>query len=143
MFALQVCNPDDNLHFLSNYLTELSLIDNNMLHFLPSEIAASAVYLSNLLLRRAPWSGTLQHYSYYTPQLLVRCVDSLANLHILVSQRSGQGELTAMTDKYAHGKYLSVSRSITPLPAHFVQAHLNTVANQGPAISVNSAYSST
>lgn len=140
---MQVCNPDDNLHFLSNYLTEISLIDNGMLSFLPSEIAAAAVYLSNLLLRRPPWTGTLQHYSYYAPQHLARCVEALGNLHLVVSHRANQGELTAMYDKYAHAKYLQVSCKVAPLPMHHVQSHLSMVCSPGPSTSVNSAYSST
>jgi cyclin A len=35
----QVCNPDEYLHFLSNYLAEAALLDNSMLCFLPSQVA--------------------------------------------------------------------------------------------------------
>jgi cyclin A len=54
---LQVCNPDEHLHFLSNYLTELALLDYNMLNFLPSIVAASGVFLANIMLKRQAWNG--------------------------------------------------------------------------------------
>ncbi|GFR40494.1 hypothetical protein Agub_g1062 [Astrephomene gubernaculifera] len=120
---LQVCNPDDQLHFVSNYLTEISLMEASMLNFLPSEIAAAAVYLANLILARAPWSPTLEHYSYYTPGQFADCVEALAELHIQVNSRAQGGELTALYDKYSHSKFLSVSR-VSPLPMTVVSQHL-------------------
>lgn len=70
--CIQVCNPDELLHFLSNYLTEICLLDQGMMCYLPSEIAAASVYLANLMLRRVPWDGNLQHYSTYTPRQVGR-----------------------------------------------------------------------
>lgn len=58
--SLQVCNPDEMLHFLSNYLTEISLVEYKMLNFLPSVIAAAGVYLANLMLKRQPWDANLR-----------------------------------------------------------------------------------
>ncbi|PNW85728.1 hypothetical protein CHLRE_03g207900v5 [Chlamydomonas reinhardtii] len=123
---LQVCSPDDQLHFVSNYLTEISLMEATMLHFLPSEIAAAAVYLGNLILARAPWSPTLEHYSYYTPAQIAECVEALATLHIQVNSRAQGGELTALYDKYSHSKFLSVSR-VSPLPLPVVNQHLSMI----------------
>eukprot|EP00798_Chlamydomonas_sp_ICE-L_P005764 gene5764-6061_t len=90
---LQVCNPDELLHYLSNYLTEVSLLDHNMLQFLPSEIAAASVYLSNLILQRQPWDGTLQHFSMYSSKEIRKCVKALAALHQALSQNT---QLTAI-----------------------------------------------
>eukprot|EP00199_Chlamydomonas_sp_CCMP681_P002144 CAMPEP_0119109422 /NCGR_PEP_ID=MMETSP1180-20130426/17901_1 /TAXON_ID=3052 ORGANISM="Chlamydomonas cf sp, Strain CCMP681" /NCGR_SAMPLE_ID=MMETSP1180 /ASSEMBLY_ACC=CAM_ASM_000741 /LENGTH=397 /DNA_ID=CAMNT_0007095177 /DNA_START=92 /DNA_END=1285 /DNA_ORIENTATION=+ len=104
---LQVCNPDELLHFLSNYLTELSLLDHNMLNYLPSEIAAAAVCLANLMLRRAAWDCNLQHYSTYTVQDISNCVYSLATLHQAVT---GNSQLAAIRDKYGHQRFQAVSK---------------------------------
>jgi len=104
---LQVCNPDEHLHFLSNYLTELSLLDHTMMRYLPSEIAAASVYLANLMLKRQPWDGTLQHYSTYCPQDISQCVQTLGALHQAISSNN---QLQAIKEKYAHARFQSVSR---------------------------------
>lgn len=104
---LQVCNPDELLHFLSNYLTELSLLDHIMMQFLASQIAAAAVYLSNLMLRRPAWDGNLQHFSTYVPHDILPCVRALALLHQAVSSNA---QLAAIREKYASPRFQSVSR---------------------------------
>jgi cyclin A len=107
-----VCNPDEHLHFLSNYLTEISLLDHNMMAFLPSEIAAAAVFLANLMLKRPAWDGNLQHYSGYSPRDIAPCVRALAEVHTAVSASTS---LQAIKDKYGHPRFQSVSR-ISPVP---------------------------
>ncbi|KXZ41049.1 CYCA2 protein [Gonium pectorale] len=134
---LQVCNPDDQLHFMSNYLTELSLMEAYMLHFLPSEIAAAAVYLANLILARAPWSPTLKHYSYYTPAQIADCVEALAELHIQVNSCAQGGELTALYEKYSQSKFLGVSR-VSPLPMSVVSQHLSVALSENNASGLSS-----
>lgn len=105
--ALQVCNPDEHLHFLSNYLTELSLLDHTMMRYTPSEIAAAAVYLANLMLKRQAWDGTLQHYSTYSPSDISQCVQTLGALHQAITSNS---QLAAIKEKYGHTRFQSVSR---------------------------------
>ncbi|KAG2498047.1 hypothetical protein HYH03_003808 [Edaphochlamys debaryana] len=134
---LQVCNPDDQLHFVSNYLTEISLMEASMLTFLPSEIAAASVYLANLILAREPWSPNLEHYSYYTPAQIADCVEALAELHIQVNSRAQGGELTALYDKYSHSKFLGVSR-VSPLPLSVVSKHLAMILAENSASGLSS-----
>lgn len=121
---MQVCNPDELLHFLSNYLTELSLLDHNMLNYLPSQIAAAAVCLANLMLRRAPWDYNLQHYSTYTVQDVSGCAYSLATLHQAVT---GNAQLAAIRDKYGHQRFQAVSN--IPVSAALMQ-HLKSAYEQ-------------
>ncbi len=116
LFLLQVCNPDELLHFLSNYLTELALLDYTMMRYLASEIAAAAVYLANLMLRRAPWDGNLQHYSTYGPQHIKRCVRDLAALHQAVGTNQ---QLNSIREKYGAPRFQSVSR--VPLSSAVLQ----------------------
>lgn len=103
----QVCNPDELLHFLSNYLTELSLLDYSMLVFLPSVVAASGVYLANLMLERHPWDANLQHYSDYAPSDIKLCVTALAAVHQAVSNSQ---QLPAIREKYGHPRFQQVSK---------------------------------
>jgi cyclin A len=102
-----VCNPDEHLHFLSNYLTEVSLLDHNMIAFLPSEIAAAAVFLANVILKRPAWDGNLQHYSGFSPRDIAPCVRALGEVHTAVFHSSS---LQAIKEKYAHPRFQSVSR---------------------------------
>ena len=54
------------LNSLSCYIAELSILEYKALHFLPSMIAASAVFLAQYCLSRALWNPTLEHYSSYS-----------------------------------------------------------------------------
>ena len=103
----QVCNPDEHLHFLSNYLTELSLLDYNMLGFLPSVVAAAGIFLANLMLKRTPWDANLRYYSTYVPGDISACVTALASVHQAVA---GSSQLAAIRDKYGHARFHEVSR---------------------------------
>lgn len=114
---LQVCNPDEYLHYLSNYLTELSLLDYGMLRFLPSLIAAAAVYLANLMLKRQPWDANLRHYSTYMPSDISSCVLALSGVHQAVSSNMSLGSIR---DKYRHARFHEVSR----IPAVTVSAQM-------------------
>ena len=105
--TLKVCNPDEHLHFLSNYLTELSLLDYNMLGFLPSVIAAAGIYLANLMLKRVPWDANLRHYSSYVPSDISSCVVALAAVHRAVTDSP---QLAAIREKYGHARFHEVSR---------------------------------
>ncbi len=103
----QVCKPDEYLHFLSNYLTELSLLDYNLLSFLPSVIAAAGVYLANLMLQRPPWDANLRYYSTYQPSDISHCVAALAAVHSAVSSSQSLG---AVREKYGHSRFHEVSK---------------------------------
>ncbi|KAM6544027.1 hypothetical protein CsatB_008474 [Cannabis sativa] len=64
--------PCVELEFMANYLAELTIVDYSFLKFLPSLIAASAVFLARWTLNQSdhPWNSTLEHYtSYKTPEL--------------------------------------------------------------------------
>jgi len=115
---LQVCNPDEYLHFLSNYLTELSLLDYNMLKFVPSVIAAAGVFLANLMLGRPSWDANLRHFSAYVPTDIKKCVMALAAVHQAIGSSQS---LVAIREKYSHERFLQVGL-IPPLavqPAMF------------------------
>ncbi|PIM99868.1 hypothetical protein CDL12_27631 [Handroanthus impetiginosus] len=64
------------LECMASYLVELSLLSYQMLQFLPSMVAASAVFLAQQILfpGKKPRNATLQHYSHYKPSDLRGCV---------------------------------------------------------------------
>ncbi|CAI5524508.1 unnamed protein product [Closterium sp. Naga37s-1] len=97
-------SPQHHLEFLGNYFAELTLVDYPCLRFLPSQIAAAAVFLAKLTLYPAlpPWDATLQHYTGYAPSQLKEAVMALYDL-----QRNVKGcTLPAIREKYRQPKVL-------------------------------------
>ncbi|PIM98172.1 G2/Mitotic-specific cyclin A [Handroanthus impetiginosus] len=72
-------SPSQRLECMASYLIELSLLSYQMVQFLPSMVAASAVFLAQHILfpGEQPWNATLQHYTHYKPSDLCRCVLAL------------------------------------------------------------------
>ncbi|MQL94159.1 hypothetical protein Taro_026816 [Colocasia esculenta] len=90
------------LEFLSNYLAELSMLDYGCIRFIPSVIAASAVFMSRFTLNpnAHPWTKTLQHYTGYKPSALKDCVHAIHDIQL---NRKGSS-LVAIRDKYKQHK---------------------------------------
>ncbi|KAJ6743629.1 CYCLIN-A2-4 [Salix viminalis] len=74
--------PCVELEFLANYLAELTLVEYSFLKFLPSLIAASAVFLARWTLNQSdhPWNSTLEHYSRYSASELKNYNNRSSNL---------------------------------------------------------------
>lgn len=99
--------PCSQLEFLSNYLSELTLVDYACLRFLPSQLAAAAVFLAKLTLFPSchPWDSTLQHYTGYSAFDLQPMVVALYDLQCNVRNCT----LPAIRDKYRQTKFQSVA----------------------------------
>uniref|UniRef100_A0A7S0URM8 Cyclin N-terminal domain-containing protein n=1 Tax=Polytomella parva TaxID=51329 RepID=A0A7S0URM8_9CHLO len=120
---LQVCEPNDELHYLSNYLTEVSLMDHKFLAYLPSQIAASAVFLANLMFNQYPWTATLEHYSGYHLKDFSKCLELLNYVLLLTFSRGKKGVFFTLYDKYANEKFLGVSK-MQPIPQESIIKYL-------------------
>jgi len=69
---------NSKIHKLSRYLIELSLLNRKMLWYLPSVIAASAVYIARKMSKRTPvWTKTLKHYTKYDVKDIAPCVKEM------------------------------------------------------------------
>ncbi|CAH8258795.1 unnamed protein product [Arabidopsis lyrata] len=100
-------NPSLEMEFLANYLTELTLMDYPFLKFLPSVIAASAVFLAKWTLNQSshPWNPTLEHYTTYKASDLKASVHALQDL-----QLNTKGcPLNSIRMKYRQDKFKSVA----------------------------------
>ncbi|KAJ0253465.1 Cyclin-A2-3 [Hirschfeldia incana] len=100
------------LEFLASYLTELTLLDSHFLKFLPSVIAASAVFLAKWTLDQShhPWNVTLEHYTTYKASDLKASVYALQDL-----QLNTRGcPLSAIRMKYSQENFKSVAVLISP-----------------------------
>ncbi|XP_060083337.1 G2/mitotic-specific cyclin-B-like [Ylistrum balloti] len=92
-------------HTLAKYLMELTIVEYDMVHYNPSEIAAGALCLSMLLLDGSKWTDTLSHYSSYTEKDLMPMVHKLSTLVI----KADKSKLTAVRTKYASSKFNKIS----------------------------------
>ncbi|KAL4199437.1 hypothetical protein AMTRI_Chr03g51110 [Amborella trichopoda] len=101
-----------SLEFLANYLAELTLIEYSFLTFLPSLIAAAAVFLARWMLdpSRHPWNRTLEHYTGYKALNLKTMVFALHDLQI---NRKGC-TLNAIREKYRQSKFQCVANLPSP-----------------------------
>eukprot|EP00897_Mesotaenium_endlicherianum_P008904 jgi/Mesen1/8041/ME000428S07246 len=86
------------LECLAKYLGEIALLEYSVIQFVPSVIAASAVFLAEVILhpQGRSWTPTLHHYTGYKPSDLQECVLSL---HALQVNTKGC-TLSAVREKY-------------------------------------------
>ncbi|PWA97456.1 cyclin-A2-1 [Artemisia annua] len=99
--------PGLELECLANYLAELTLVDYNFLVFVPSNVAASAVFLAKWMLDQShhPWNNTLEHYTSYKSLDLKKTVLALHGLH----SSNSSSPLHAIRSKYQQDKFKSVA----------------------------------
>ncbi|XP_015698518.1 cyclin-A2-1 isoform X2 [Oryza brachyantha] len=104
--------PSITLGCLANYLAELTLIDYSFLKFLPSVVAASAVFLAKWTLDQSdlPWNRTLEHYTSYKSSDIQICVCALRELQ----HNTSNCPLNAIRDKYRQQKFECVANLTSP-----------------------------
>lgn len=106
--------PSVELEFLANYLAELTLVEYSFLKFLPSLIAAAAVFLARWTLDQSdhPWNPTLEHYTSYKASELKTIVLALEDLQLNTNGCS----LNAIREKYRQQKFKRVATLTSPQP---------------------------
>ncbi|KAL1222419.1 Cyclin-A3-2 [Cardamine amara subsp. amara] len=89
------------------YLAELSILDYKAVKFVPSMLAASAVFLARFIVRpkQHPWNQMLEEYTKYKAADLQVCVGIIHDLYL--SRRGGA--LQAIREKYKHHKFQCVA----------------------------------
>ncbi|XP_074280486.1 cyclin-A2-2-like isoform X1 [Silene latifolia] len=104
--------PSADLEFLANYLAELTLVEYSFLKFLPSLIAASAVFLARWTIDQSshPWNATLEHYTGYNATELKATVVAMQDLQLNTSQSA----LNAIREKYRNEKFKGVANMSSP-----------------------------
>ncbi|KAJ9190108.1 hypothetical protein P3X46_001339 [Hevea brasiliensis] len=105
-------SPSYELEYLADYLAELTLIDYNFLNFLPSVIAASAVFLARWTLDQTihPWDPTLEHYTSYKASDIKTTVLALQDLQL----NTNGCPLSAIRMKYRQQKFKTVATLSSP-----------------------------
>ncbi|RKP38228.1 cyclin-like protein, partial [Dimargaris cristalligena] len=72
-------NYDMQTRTLAKYLMDISLVDHRFLGCPPSMLAAAGVYLARQMLNRGPWDANLTHYSGYSKEEVLPCVQLMIN----------------------------------------------------------------
>ncbi|PWA23298.1 hypothetical protein CCH79_00018910 [Gambusia affinis] len=107
VLTVSVSQTDLEKHTLAKYLMELTLLDYQMVHLRPSEVAAASLCLSQLLVDGLSWSATQQHYSSYDEAHLQPIMQQLAKNVVLVNE--GRTKFQAVRKKYSSSKLMKIS----------------------------------
>ncbi|NXM54721.1 CCNB2 protein, partial [Illadopsis cleaveri] len=105
--ASKAGEADAKQHTLAKYLMELTLIDYDMVHHRPSEIAAAALCLSQKILGDNKWGIKQQYYTSYGEDGLVMTMKHMAKNVVKVNEKLTK--YTAIKNKYASSKLLTIS----------------------------------
>ncbi|XP_074901509.1 G2/mitotic-specific cyclin-B2 [Buteo buteo] len=105
--ASKAGEADAKQHTLAKYLMELTLIDYDMVHHRPSEIAAAALCLSQKILGHNKWGVKQQYYTGYTEDNLVMTMKHMAKNVVKVNEKLTK--YIAVKNKYASSKLLMIS----------------------------------
>uniref|UniRef100_A0A674KGD2 Cyclin B2 n=1 Tax=Terrapene triunguis TaxID=2587831 RepID=A0A674KGD2_9SAUR len=105
--ASKAGEADAEQHTLAKYLMELTLIDYDMIHHHPSEIAAAALCLSQKVLGQGKWGVKQQYYTGYAEDNLMLIVQHMAKNVVRVNENLTK--YTAIRNKYASSKLMRIS----------------------------------
>ncbi|XP_075037641.1 G2/mitotic-specific cyclin-B1 [Mixophyes fleayi] len=94
-------------HSLAKYLMELIMVDYEMVHFPPSQIATAASCLSLKVFNAGDWTPTLQHYTSYSEDSLFPVMQHMAKNVVKVNK--GLSKHMTVKNKYASSKQMKIS----------------------------------
>ncbi|KAG8436957.1 hypothetical protein GDO86_007874 [Hymenochirus boettgeri] len=94
-------------HTLAKYLMELVMVDYEMVHYPPSQIAAAASCFSLKILTAGAWTPTLQHFMAYSEDALLPVMQHMAKNVIKVNK--GLTKHLTVKNKYASSKQMKIS----------------------------------
>ncbi|XP_071219223.1 G2/mitotic-specific cyclin-B1-like isoform X2 [Salvelinus alpinus] len=94
-------------HTLAKYFVELTMVDYEMVHFPPSQVASAAFALTLKVFNCGEWSSTLQHYMNYTEDSLVPAMQHIAKNVLKVNE--GQTKHMTVKNKYSSQKQMRIA----------------------------------
>jgi len=101
---LKAGHADKKIVQLSCYILDGTLQSYNLLHYLPSQLAAAAVFIARRTVGRNGWSPTLLHYAEYCEEEITPVAKA-----ILAEKANSNPELRAVNKKYTSQRYGSVA----------------------------------
>ncbi|NWI87024.1 CCNB2 protein, partial [Pitta sordida] len=105
--ASKAGEADAKQHTLAKYLMELTLIDYDMVHHRPSEIAAAALCLSQKILGHNKWGTKQQYYTGYAEESLLTTMKHMAKNVVKLNEKLTK--YTAVKNKYTSSKLMMIS----------------------------------
>lgn len=101
---LKAAHADKRIVQLSCYILDGTLQSYNLLHYLPSQLAAAAVYIARRTVGRNSWSPTLLKYANYREEEITPIARA-----VLAEKTSSSPELRAVNKKYTSSRYGGVA----------------------------------
>lgn len=105
-FLRRISKADDydiQTRTLGKYLMEISLLDHRFMEFMPSHVAAAAMYMARMILDKDDWDATLAHYSGYTEEQVLPVFELMIDYLIQAPVHE------AFFRKYASKKFMKAS----------------------------------
>lgn len=109
---LKAAHADKRIVQLSCYILDGTLQSYNLLHYLPSQLAAAAVFIARRTVGRNSWSPTLLKYANYREEDVTPVARA-----VLSEKASSSPELRAVNKKYTSTRYGGVANM--PLSGDF------------------------
>ncbi|KAM5125747.1 LOW QUALITY PROTEIN: G2/mitotic-specific cyclin-B1-like [Mantella aurantiaca] len=105
--ASKIAEVTAEQHSLAKYVMELVMVDYEMAHFPPSQIAAAASCLAMKVFNAGDWSVTLQHYTMYSEDSLLPIMQHMAKNIVKVNK--GLTKQMTVKNKYGVSKQMKIS----------------------------------
>jgi len=104
---LKAAHADKKIVQLSCYILDGTLQSYNLNHYLPSQLAAAAVFIARRTVGRNSWSPTLLRYANY-------CEEEIAPVAraVLAEKSATSTELRAVNKKYTSTRYGGVANTV-------------------------------
>jgi len=104
---LKAAHADKKMVQLSCYILDGTLQSYELLHYLPSELAAAAVLIARRCVGRNSWSPTLLKYAVYREEQIIPVARD-----VLSEKSNCSPELRAVVKKYTSSRYGSVANTV-------------------------------
>lgn len=101
---LKAAHADKKIVQLSCFILDGTLQSYNMLHYLPSQLAAAAVFIARRTVGRNAWSPTLLKYAQYREEDIKPVARA-----VLAEKSDSSPELRAVNKKYTSSRYGGVA----------------------------------
>ncbi|GKY91752.1 hypothetical protein MPSEU_000146900 [Mayamaea pseudoterrestris] len=103
---LKAGHADKKIVQLSCYILDGTLQSYNLLHYLPSQLAAAAVFIARRSVGRNGWSATMVKYADYFEEEIIPVARA-----ILAEKANSNQELRAVNKKYSSQRYGGVANT--------------------------------
>lgn len=104
---LKAAHADKKIVQLSCYILDGTLQSYSLLHYLPSQLAAAAVFIARRCVGRNSWSPTLLRYAGYCEEDIIPVARA-----VLAEKSSASQELRAVNKKYTSSRYGQVANTV-------------------------------